>query len=146
MRRIVFLDFQRWRLTYVLFDKQKLGLFLFKVNLLLINHFRILCKPLFNFYSISVDVCPLQDRFVSSANIEASVVCKQFGSLIYTKNSKGPRFEPCGTPQQMSVSLDIYIIFSDINTIETTAKAFLLPHNVQAWIGVWYDQPCQMSF
>ncbi len=85
--------------------------FLFKVNLLLINHFRIFFKSLFNLYSTSADVCPLQDRFVSSANIEASVVCKQFGrSLMYTKNSKGPRFEPCGMPQRMSVSLDMVLL------------------------------------
>ena len=51
-------------------------------------------------------VRPAQDKFVSSANIEAVVVCKHCGrSLIYIRNSKGPRFEPCGTPQYISVSL-----------------------------------------
>ena len=41
--------------------------------------------------------CPLQERLVSSANMEALVVCRQFGrSLIYKLNSKGPRFDPCG--------------------------------------------------
>jgi hypothetical protein len=42
-----------------------------------------LSRSLFILYSMSADVCPVQDRFVSSANIEAVVVCKQFGrSLI----------------------------------------------------------------
>ena len=72
----------------------------FSVNLLLISHFCILSESQFNLYSISADVCPLQERLVSSANMEALVVCRQLGrSLIYKLNSKGPRFESCGTPQ-----------------------------------------------
>ncbi len=42
---------------------------------------------------MSADDCPLQERLVSSANMEALVVCRQFGrSLTYKLNSKGPRF------------------------------------------------------
>ena len=56
------------------------------------------------------DVRPVQDKFVLSANIEAVVVCKRCGrSLIYIKNSKGPRFDPCGTPQCIFISLEFHI-------------------------------------
>ena len=49
---------------------------------------------------MSADVRPLQERLVSSANMEALVVYRQLGrSLIYKLNGKGPRFAPCGTPQ-----------------------------------------------
>ena len=49
---------------------------------------------------------------VSSANIEAFVDVKQFGrSLIYTKKSKGLRFDPCGTPQVILAVFDILLLF-----------------------------------
>ena len=60
----------------------------------------MLSESQFSLYSVSADVRPLQERLVPSANIERLVVCRQLGrSLIYKLNSKGPRFEPCGTPQ-----------------------------------------------
>ena len=43
----------------------------FSVNLLLISHFSILSKSQFNLYSMSADICPLRERLVSSANMEA---------------------------------------------------------------------------
>ena len=56
--------------------------------------------------SMPADVRLVQDKFVSSANIEVVVVCKQCGrSLMYIRNSKEPRLEPCGTPQCISNSV-----------------------------------------
>jgi hypothetical protein len=56
--------------------------YMFKIiiYLILIIYFRILSRSLFNLYFIcmSTEVCPVQDSFVSSANMEALVVCKQF--------------------------------------------------------------------
>jgi hypothetical protein len=64
---------------------------------------------------MSADFRLVQDKFVSSEKIEAVVVCKQFGrSLIYIRNSKGPRFEPYGTPKRISVSPDTVLLFLQI--------------------------------
>ena len=87
---------------------------------------------------MSVDVSPAQDRFVSSANIEAVVVCRQFGrSLMYIRNNKGPRLEPCGAPHCISVRPDavlliLQICFLYINKIETIAVLFHGLRNDQA--------------
>ena len=46
--------------------------------------------------------------FVSSANILAYAVLRQFGrAFIQIKKNKGPRMLPCGTPHLSSLALDM---------------------------------------
>ena len=77
----------------------------FKLSLFAINQFLGFCKSEFTAFSISVIEGPEAVRFVSSANSRGLVLlrhsCK---SLIYNKESNGPKIERCGTPHLIKCS------------------------------------------
>ena len=85
----------------------------FKVNLLAYNQSLTWDRSVFNLRSISAGVFPAQDRFVSSANMEACVYLRHIGrSFIYGENSKGPKLEPCGTPHLTVSCPDLILLIT----------------------------------
>jgi hypothetical protein len=83
-----------------------------------ISHFWILSKSQFHLCSVSADYCLLQKRLVSSANMEALVVCRRLGrSLMDKLNSKG--LNPVGRhnefqPHPTGHCLFCKLVFSDV--------------------------------
>ena len=83
-------------------------LLLFNVSLLPESHLSTLTRSVLSFASISREVSPSHERFVSSANNIGLLVFRQSGkSFMYKRNSIGPRLLPCGTPHFISLSRDI---------------------------------------
>ena len=84
---------------------------IFNVSLFDINHLSTFSRSVLSFCSIYTDESLWQEIFVSSANIEAFVDVKQFSkSLIYTRKSNGPRFDPCGTLQVIDAVFNISLL------------------------------------
>ena len=62
--------------------------------------FKMDARSLFSPSSISTMLLLLKYMVVSSANILILQLFTHSGrSLVYTRNNKGPRAEPCGTPE-----------------------------------------------
>ena len=75
-------------------------LLIFKDNLLLLNHDETLINSKFIIFINSLKLLWDSKMLVSSANKTNDKMGEELTiSLIYIKNNKGPRIEPCGTPQ-----------------------------------------------
>ena len=82
-------------------------LVIFKVRLFALNQLWTLSKSWFKYDRKLSPQSPAYVRWVSLAYIVGSQLDKQFGrSLIYNRNSSGPRIVPCGTPQVSERLLD----------------------------------------
>ena len=80
----------------------------FKLSLFAINQFLRFCISEFTALSISVIEGPEAVRFVSSANSRGLVISRHSGkSLIYNKQSNGPKIELCGTSHIIKCSEEI---------------------------------------
>ena len=68
----------------------------FNESIFALSQIEILCNSLFKIFERELQQSfPEKNMFVSSAN-------HWFKSLIYNRNSNGPRIEPYGTPQEMN--------------------------------------------
>ena len=79
-----------------------------RLSLFSVNHSAAYDKSLFTLSFNESLHFSLNNSVVSSANIMASENLRHFlKSLIYSKNSNGPRVEPWGTPQRTVSNWDI---------------------------------------
>ena len=80
---------------------------IFSDNKLALNHSEIIWSSSFICLSRTSKDLPVINRFVSSANM---MVWRsgdaKLRSLMYKRNSNGPRIEPCGTPQVIRSQFD----------------------------------------
>lgn len=80
----------------------KLVFLIFRDNSFDLNQIDNLRSSSFNTLKIASESLCEKNTLVSSANKILDSLSETLGrSLIYIKNSKGPRIEPCGTPQTM---------------------------------------------
>ena len=88
----------------------KHDLFVLRVSLLDLNQ---LLKPYMRFSDFDITsftLCPSTNALVSSANILIFPIELQLAiSLMKTRNSRGPRTDPCGTPHFIVLLLDFIL-------------------------------------
>ena len=86
----------------------KFDFFTFRVCLFSISHSWTWANSLF--INNSSRSLPEQKRLVSPANrIVDKLLVELLRSLMYVKNSNGPRIDPCGTPQVIIFSVDLVL-------------------------------------
>ena len=93
----------------------KFDFFTLRVSLFSVSHSWTLANSSFINNSYSSKSLPGQKRLVSSANkIVDKLLVELLRSLMYIKNSNGPRIDPCGTPQVIIFSVDLMLLYLTI--------------------------------
>ena len=83
---------------------------MFKDNLLVANQITTLFNSHFIHFTNSSIFLPFKNILVSSANRIGKRMSDTLQiSLMYNKNKRGPRIEPCGTPQVTCLSSDLVL-------------------------------------
>ena len=84
----------------------------FNVNLFTFSHFAISFNSVFSIHSISSRFFPFWNKFESSAKKIGIVYLQTLArSFIYTKNNKGPKMDPWGTPHLMFINLYCSLLY-----------------------------------
>ena len=81
---------------------------MFKDNLLAANQITTLFNSQFIHFTNSSVFLPFKNMLVSSANRIGNRMSDTLQiSLTYNKNKRGPKIEPCGTPQVIAFHLEL---------------------------------------
>ena len=80
-------------------NNMKWVFFIFKESLLTLSHLAISFRSSFIILAIHLGSLPLRNKLVSSAHNMGNADLQLDGkSFTYTRNNKGPKIDPCGTP------------------------------------------------